>query len=166
VPLSPPEADGAVGDILCDNWRRTVTRTFEAFPEQSAAFPVRRVGRDIQVCLIRRKTAGGWGIPKGIVDLGDTHEETALNEAWEEAGIKGRLLGKAVGTYRYKKWGTKLTVAVYVMEVLHQEAHWEEAPLRERMWTTLAEAVDLLADHPMAPLLDRVKEAITGGTLR
>jgi 8-oxo-dGTP pyrophosphatase MutT (NUDIX family) len=140
-----------------------VTRTFEAFPEQAAAFPVRRVGRAIQVCLVRRKTAGSWGIPKGIVDPGDTHEETALNEAREEAGISGRLLGKAVGTYRYRKWGTKLTVAVYVMEVLHQEARWEEAPIRERMWTTLEEALDLLSDHPMAPLLDRVKEVIIGG---
>jgi 8-oxo-dGTP pyrophosphatase MutT (NUDIX family) len=140
-----------------------VTRTFEAFPEQAAAFPVRRVGRAIQVCLVRRKTAGSWGIPKGIVDPGDTREETALNEAREEAGISGRLLGKAVGTYRYRKWGTKLTVAVYVMEVLHQEARWEEAPIRERMWTTLEEALDLLSDHPMAPLLDRVKEVIIGG---
>ena len=143
-----------------------MTRTFEAFPEQAAAFPVRRVGRDIHVCLIRRKTAGEWGIPKGIVEPGDTHEETALNEAWEEAGISGRLLGKAVGTYRYKKWGTKLTVAVYVMEVLRQESRWEEAPIRERMWTSFAEAIDLLSDHPVAPLLDRVREVITGGKLR
>jgi 8-oxo-dGTP pyrophosphatase MutT (NUDIX family) len=145
---------------------RTVTRTFETFPEQAAAFPVRRMGRDIHVCLIRRKTAGSWGIPKGIVDAGDTHEETALNEAWEEAGVSGRLLGKAVGTYRYKKWGAKLTVAVYVMEVLHQEARWEEAPIRDRRWTTLAEAIDLLADHPIAPLLDRVREVVTGGKYR
>jgi 8-oxo-dGTP pyrophosphatase MutT (NUDIX family) len=143
-----------------------VTRTFEAFPEQAAAFPVRRVGRDIQVCLIRRKTAGSWGIPKGLVDAGDTHEETALNEAWEEAGISGRLLGKAVGTYRYRKWGTKLTVAVYVMEVLHQEARWEESPIRDRRWTTLAEAIDLLSEHPVAPLLDRVREVISGGKYR
>ena len=118
------------------------------------------------MCLIRRKTAGSWGIPKGLVDAGDTHEETALNEAWEEAGISGRLLGKSVGTYRYKKWGTKLTVAVYVMEVLHQEARWEESPIRERMWTTLAEAFDLLSGHPVAPLLERVKDVISGGKLR
>jgi 8-oxo-dGTP pyrophosphatase MutT (NUDIX family) len=156
----------AVRGILCENGARTVTRTFEAFPEQAAAFPVRRVGRGIQVCLIRRKTTGVWGIPKGIVDLGDTHEETALNEAWEEAGISGRLLGKPVGTYRYKKWGTKLTVAVYVMEVLHQESRWEEAPIRERMWTSFAQALELLSEHPVAPLLERVQAVVTGGKFR
>jgi len=143
-----------------------VSRTFAAFPEQAAAFPVRRLGRDLQVCLIRRKTAFSWGIPKGLVDPGDTHEETALNEAWEEAGISGRLLGASVGTYRYKKWGTKLTVAVYVMEVQHQEPRWEEAPIRERLWTSLTEAAELLADHPVAPLIGRVKTVITEGRYR
>ena len=95
-------------------------RRFDAFPEQAAAIPIRRAGRTLQICVIRRKDANRWGIPKGLVDPGDTHEETALNEAWEEAGINGRLLGAAIGTYRYRKWGTRLTVAVYVMEVLEQ----------------------------------------------
>ena len=87
-------------------------RSFDAFPEQAAAIPIRRAGRALQICVIRRKDANKWGIPKGLVDPGDTHEQTALNEAWEEAGINGRLLGAAIGTYRYRKWGTRLTVAV------------------------------------------------------
>ena len=143
-----------------------MTRNFAAFPEQAAAFPVRRRGRDLQVCLIRRKSAGAWGIPKGLVDPGDTHEDTALNEAWEEAGISGRLLGHPVGNYRYRKWGTKLTVAVYVMEVLHQEPDWDESAFRERMWASFAEAAELLSAHPVAPLIDRVRELITEGRHR
>ena len=140
-----------------------VTRTFAAFPEQAAAFPVRRRGRVLQACLIRRRDAGAWSIPKGIVDPGDTHEDTALNEAWEEAGITGRLLGHPVGTYRYRKWGSKLTVAVFVMEVLHQESRWEESQIRERMWTSFTEAEGLLSDHPVAPLIDRVRALVTEG---
>ena len=135
--------------------------TFAAFPEQAAAFPVRRRGRALQACLIRRKDSLAWGIPKGLVDPGDTHEETALNEAWEEAGITGRLMGAAVGTYRYRKWGTKLTVAVFVMDVIHQEARWEEFLLRERMWTSFAEAAGLLSEHPVAPLIGRIQALVT-----
>jgi 8-oxo-dGTP pyrophosphatase MutT (NUDIX family) len=120
----------------------------------------------IQACLIRRRDAGTWGIPKGLVDPGDTHEETALNEAWEEAGITGRLLGQAVGTYRYRKWGTKLTVAVFVMEVLHQESRWEESGVRQRKWIPLAEAEALLSDKPVTPLHDRVKAWVTEGKFR
>ena len=120
----------------------------------------------LQICVIRRKDANTWGIPKGLVDPGDTHEETALNEAWEEAGINGRLLGAAIGTYRYRKWGTRLTVAVYVMEVLEQAETWEESAFRQRRWVPFAEAGVLLADHPVAPLLDRAHTLVTVGRHR
>ena len=141
-------------------------RCFDAFPEQAAAIPVRRVGRGLQVCVIRRKDGNKWGIPKGLVDPGATHEETALAEAWEEAGIKGRLLGAAIGTYRYRKWGTRLTVAVYVMEFGQQAPAWEESAFRERRWVSFAEAGVLLADHPVAPLLDRAHTLVTVGRFR
>ena len=52
------------------------------------------------------------------------------------------------------------------MEVLHQESRWEEAHIRDRMWTPFTEALDLLADHPVAPLLDRVREVVTVGRYR
>jgi phosphohistidine phosphatase len=142
------------------------TRSFEAFPEQAAAIPVRRAGRGLQVCVIRRKDASRWGIPKGLVDPGATHEETALNEAWEEAGIRGRLLGAAIGTYRYKKWGARLTVAVYVMEVLEQAPTWEEKGLRERRWVPFTEAGVLLGDHPVATLLGQAHTLVTAGRHR
>jgi 8-oxo-dGTP pyrophosphatase MutT (NUDIX family) len=142
------------------------SRSFEAFPEQAAAIPIRRVGRGLQICVIRRKDASRWGIPKGLVDPGATHEETALNEAWEEAGIKGRLLGEAIGTYKYRKWGTRLTVAVYVMELVQQAPSWEESAFRERRWVLFAEAGVLLADHPVAPLLDRAHTLVTVGRFR
>ena len=73
-------------------------------PQQAAAIPIRRRGDDLQVCLIRKRLAGSWGIPKGTVDSGETHESTALNEAWEEAGLRGRLVGDSLGTYKYKKY--------------------------------------------------------------
>ena len=131
--------------------------------EQAAAIAVRRNGQGLEVCLIRKKTSKQWGIPKGIVDPGDTHEQTALNEAWEEAGLKGRLLGDAIGTYEYEKWYTTFMVAVYVMEVLEQHDEWQEAPDRERRWTSIGEAASLLMDHPVQPLLDRARRIVTNG---
>ena len=137
-----------------------------AFPEQAAAFPIRRIGRGLQVCLIRRKSTKTWGIPKGLVDPGDTHREAALNEAWEEAGLTGRILGRAIGTYRYRKWGTKLTVAVFVMDVVHQERTWEESRFRDRMWTSFRNAATLLEPHPALPLLEVAKERVSRGKYR
>ena len=131
-------------------------------PQQAAAIAVRRNGRDLEVCLIRGKESMTWGIPKGLVDPGDTLEHTALNEALEEAGLEGRLLGDAIGTYEYWKWNTTLVVAVYVMEVLDQHAEWQEAGIRERRWPPFDEAASLLVEHPVQPLLDRARLVVRG----
>lgn len=128
-------------------------------PQQAAAIPVRRKSNAIEVCLIRRKGSASWGIPKGSVDPGDTHETTALKEAWEEAGISGRLIGASLGTYEYAKWNTTFEVVVYLMEVLEQHPTWQEARFRERRWTSFGEAAALLAAHPARIFLDRAKSA-------
>ena len=96
-------------------------------------------------------------MPKGLVDPGDTHEETALKEAWEEAGISGRLLGRSLGTYQYEKWDATFEVTLYLMEVLEQHPSWLEAGYRERRWTSFDEAASLLSEHPVHPFLDRAK---------
>jgi 8-oxo-dGTP pyrophosphatase MutT (NUDIX family) len=134
-----------------------VSNTNNGLPQQAAALAVRRSGETFELCLIRKKESKGWAIPKGFVDPGQTHEETALNEAWEEAGLKGRLIGDVVGTYEYEKWNTTFAVAVYLMEVLEQHAEWQEAGFRERKWTSFSEAASLLIDHPVRRLLDRAK---------
>lgn len=135
-----------------------------ALPRQAAALPVRRHGRDVQVCLIRRRNSTTWGVPKGLIDPGETPEETALKESWEEAGLRGRVLGSAIGTYTYEKWGITFSVAVFVMEVLETEDTWDEAELRERRWTSFTTATSLLADHPVRSLLERASGLIATAT--
>jgi len=126
-------------------------------PQQAAAIAIRRTDDAFEVCLIRKSGSKGWGIPKGMIELGETPEETALNEAWEEAGLKGRLLGDAVGTYEYEKWHTNFLVAVFVLEVLEEHAEWPEEGIRERRWTSFGDASLLLMNHPARPLLDRAR---------
>lgn len=90
-----------------------------------------------------------------MIDPGESAGETALKEAWEEAGICGRLLGRPVGAYVARKWGAELTVAVYVMHVTDEQLSWPEMRFREREWVSLQEAAARLSSHPVRPLLDR-----------
>jgi 8-oxo-dGTP pyrophosphatase MutT (NUDIX family) len=130
-------------------------------PQQAAAIAFRRTGDTVQLCLIRRKdTQKRWGIPKGVIDPGDTPAETAMNESWEEAGLVARPVGDTIGTYKYDKWGKTLTVAVFLLEVLDEEDTWDEADVRERRWTSVEDALDLLSQHPVRPLLDRAIERL------
>lgn len=125
-----------------------------ASPQQAAAVPYRRNGTGVELCLIRRWDSSFWGIPKGTIDPGDTVEETALKETWEEAGLKGRLVGDAIGTYDYEKLNVVLTVAVFLMEVSREANDWEEAHIRERRWFSLTDAINKLAGHPARNVLD------------
>jgi 8-oxo-dGTP pyrophosphatase MutT (NUDIX family) len=114
------------------------------------------------MCLIRRREAATWGIPKGFLDPGDSPGDAALREAYEEAGIGGRLIGDPVGTYDYHKRGSRYTVAVFLMEVLQEETAWPERRLREREWFGLDDGLQLLAGHPVSPLLDAVRAQVAG----
>jgi 8-oxo-dGTP pyrophosphatase MutT (NUDIX family) len=130
---------------------------------QVAVIPVRRADGALEVCLIRRKDAEKWGIPKGFVERGDTPEEAALNEAVEEAGLEGEVQGTAIGEYEYKKRDASLTVALYVMRVSKEQKEWQEMKFRERQWFSLDEAGAMLSNHPVWPLWDRVRERLAGG---
>jgi len=114
---------------------------------------MRRNGTKLEVCLIRKRSSSVWGIPKGSVDSGDTHAETALKEAWEEAGLRGRVVGDPLGTYQYEKWGGILEVTVFLMEVHEQDDVWQEAAIRERRWISLSDAASLLIEHGAHPFL-------------
>ena len=60
------------------------------------------------------------------------------------------------------KFRSKLTVAVYIMEVHAEEPVWQEARMRERRWHPLDDAMALLAGHPVHPLLPRVTAIVRG----
>jgi 8-oxo-dGTP pyrophosphatase MutT (NUDIX family) len=76
---------------------------------QAAVIAVHR-GR---ICLITSSSGRHWLLPKGHLEHGSKLRETALQEAWEEAGLVGKLAGSSVGQYRFKKLGREYRVVVY-----------------------------------------------------
>jgi len=96
-----------------------------------------------------------------MVDPGDTLEETALNEAEEEAGLEGRVVGASIGNYEYEKWGLVLSVATFLLEVQVEHVTWDEMRFRERRWWPLDEVAGLLSKHPVRPLLPSVVRALS-----
>jgi 8-oxo-dGTP pyrophosphatase MutT (NUDIX family) len=97
---------------------------------QAAAIPVRNGA----VCLVSSRSGKRWVIPKGIIDPGMTAPETALQESWEEAGLKGELEPEPMGSYLYDKWGGTCHVTVYLMHVTEVAEDWPERVSRVRRW--------------------------------
>jgi 8-oxo-dGTP pyrophosphatase MutT (NUDIX family) len=75
--------------------------------------------------------------PKGIVEQHETHAAAALKEAWEEAGIQGRIVSESLGKYQRRKWGTTTVVSCFLMHVDRQHERWPEAAQRRREWVPL-----------------------------
>jgi 8-oxo-dGTP pyrophosphatase MutT (NUDIX family) len=116
----------------------------------------------VSLCLITAASSQSWGIPKGTIERGDSPEDTALQEAWEEAGLRGRIFGGSIGSYEYEKAGVLLTVAVYLMEVETEAERWKEQELRRRRWIPARHARRMLKTHPVWPLVAKACRRLAG----
>ena len=121
---------------------------------QAGVIPYRTNPSGVEFCLITSIRKDTWGFPKGIIDPGDTAEQTALQEAEEEAGLHGQIEGDPLGEYQYAKWGTNLTVCVYLMHVRAVDENWEEASLRQRQWCDADTARDLIGREELQKLVE------------
>ena len=94
-------------------------------------------------------------VPKGIGDPGLTLQESAAQEAWEEAGVEGEVETLPLGSYRYEKWGGECTVHVYPMQVnrMLEEEAWEESH-RGREWVSPKQAMLQLKQNELRPLIE------------
>lgn len=128
---------------------------------QACVVPFRRTGERVEICLITSLKKGRWILPKGIIDPGETRDQSALKEALEEAGLRGRIVGEPLGEYEDYKWGSKLNVTVLIMEVTCSDDQWLESDVRERLWVDAAEAADLLANPAQRPFVAEALAVLT-----
>jgi 8-oxo-dGTP pyrophosphatase MutT (NUDIX family) len=116
---------------------------------QAAVIAV-RAGR---VCLVQSSGGKRWVIPKGHIERGRTAAETALCEAWEEAGLLGGLRPDPVGSYLYEKDGRLYHVTVFLMDVTEAADDWPERQLRPRCWLRPAQALARVEHAGLCKLL-------------
>jgi 8-oxo-dGTP pyrophosphatase MutT (NUDIX family) len=110
---------------------------------QAAAIPI----KDDKICLVTSSSGKRWVVPKGMIDRGMNASETALQEAWEEAGLVGVLGPAPVGSYVYDKWGNTCHVTVFVMRVTEAAEDWPERGVRERSWLSIRQALGRIDDE-------------------
>ena len=128
---------------------------------QACVIPFRRLGKGISFCLITSYDNKRWIFPKGFVDGDERPEETGLKEAFEEAGLHGRVVGPPLGRYVYSKWGSVMDVTVMLMEVGRADESWLEG-VRLRRWTNGKEALTLLGRPELREMLRRGIRRLSG----
>ena len=128
---------------------------------QVGALPVRGNAGAYEVLLITSRDSGRWIIPKGWPMKGKKDHDAAAQEAFEEAGVRGRIHQHPMGAYAYeKRLGSDTTepvrVMVYLLEVREEVNRWPERTQRRREWMTATKAVKLVVETGLAEILARL----------
>lgn len=112
---------------------------------------------EIYVMLIGSRHAGNWSIPKGKKEKHLSKKDSAATEAYEEAGVKGKILGR-VGEYQYRKGSTGVmqNVIVYGMRVKKQLNQFPESDMRVRKWFHIDKAIKKIGKK-LSPLILNLK---------
>lgn len=115
---------------------------------------------EIYVMLIGSRHAGNWSIPKGKKEKHLSKKDSAAIEAYEEAGIRGKILGR-IGEYQYRKGSTGVmqNVIVYGMKVRKQLKQFPEADMRVRKWFKLDKAAKKIGKK-LAPIILAVRNLV------
>jgi 8-oxo-dGTP pyrophosphatase MutT (NUDIX family) len=108
------------------------------------------------ICLITSSSGKRWLLPKGNLEHGHKLQQTALREAWEEAGLVGILRNTPVGEYRYEKLGRIHRVVVFRMKVTKVKRDWPERNRRRRRWLRPGKAVDRIEDTKLRKIVNAV----------
>jgi len=117
--------------------------------EQVAALAI----RDNCVCMVTSRNRRRWVIPKGQIEKGQSATETALAEAWEEAGLLGRIESEPIGTFSYTKNNLEHIVTVFPMIVTIERNQWPECRERRRVWLALDQALARIHEQELRELL-------------
>lgn len=99
-----------------------------------AVVPIIKKKRKKQVCLVTGRTSKNWIVPTGKYERKHTSKRVAVLEAFEEAGLIGKLDKAFCETFTYKKSGSgqKRHIKLYRMEVTKIRKKWPEKKQRKR----------------------------------
>jgi predicted phosphate transport protein (TIGR00153 family) len=114
-------------------------------------------GGALQFLLITSKDRGRWVIPKGNPIPVFLNHESAAREAFEEAGVEGRIATTPIGSFRYDKrrrsGAADAIVTVYPLLVTREAPDWPERGERKRRWFAPAEAAEQVEEEELKTLL-------------
>lgn len=127
---------------------------------QSGVIPYRFKQGVLEILLITSQHRKRWVIPKGVIEPDLTAVESAIQEAWEEAGLTGRASEQTIGSYIYYKWGGICHVEVFLFEVKTAFFSWPEDDLRDRVWLSVEEASRRVEEEDLKKLILAVPKLV------
>lgn len=126
---------------------------------QVAALCYTQVGPRKKVLLITSRDTKRWIVPKGWPIDGLNAPQAAMQEAWEEAGVRtGDIDETPLGQFDYDKrmdtgGVSPVETLVFAVEVDKLEETYPESDERERRWVTPDEAIEMVEEDGLKDIL-------------
>jgi 8-oxo-dGTP pyrophosphatase MutT (NUDIX family) len=127
--------------------------------KQVAALVWRMDDGVLKVLLVTSRDTGRFVIPKGWPMKNLSDAKAAATEAYEEAGVSGRITSRPIGHYDYNKifgpgFALPCRVMVYAMEARKILPKWPEKAERKRFWMTLQDAAASVHEPELRDLIE------------
>ena len=134
---------------------------------QYAALPYRHMDGKLEFMLITSRETARWIVPKGWPRRDGEAILSVLEEAWEEAGLRGKVFPDSVGSYIYDKnmqggYKVHCKVIVFAMAVESVVDEYPEAGSRKRMWVSAEEAASRVVEPDLAAMFFKLRADLAG----
>ncbi|MBI3615969.1 MAG: NUDIX hydrolase [Candidatus Omnitrophica bacterium] len=133
----------------------------------SGGIVFRKTGAGLRVALISREGGKIWCLPKGLIEKGESVQETALREVREETGLIGKIvrkLGDVSYWYVSDEEGTKFFKKVSFFLLKHQggNTRHHDFEVDEVAWMPVEKALRKLTYESERRLMLRAKRLVGG----
>jgi 8-oxo-dGTP pyrophosphatase MutT (NUDIX family) len=122
-----------------------------------------RRSSQLEVLLITSLNSKRWILPKGWPEAELSPADNAAREAFEEAGVTGKVEAQPVGTYHYLKekkdgGGVPCSVDVFALAVTRQLDDWPEKKVRDLAWLSVEQAMMQISEPGVRQILRDFKK--------
>lgn len=132
------------------------------YEKSCGAVVFKKVNGELNILLLKHNNGGHWGLPKGHVEEGETEQETAIREVYEETGIEVSTL---YDQFRYKMEyspmeGVVKEVIYFVAEASEYEIKIQVEEVEKCEWISYEEALEVVTYDNTKQLLLKAGEFI------
>ena len=124
---------------------------------QFAALCYRIKDDKLQFCIVTSRRSKRWIVPKGWPMHGETPMDAAATEAFEEAGVRGKIYPRPIGVFSYYKVRSQdelpCMAVVYPLKVKKILKRWPEDRERDRKWVSRKKAAQMVDDPELSVII-------------